>query len=347
VILKVGVIGTGMIGTDHIRRLTTVLSGASVIAVNDVDADRAKEVADALPGAVRVHADGVDLINDDNVDAVLVCSWGPTHEDFVLASIAAEKPVFCEKPLATTPEACLRILEAEVRSGHRLVQVGYMRRYDASYRALKAAVDDGVIGAPLMMHCTHRNPSVPSYYASDSAITDTAVHEIDMVRWLFGEEIVATSILTPRRSRHGGDLADPTILLLEMESGIIVDVEVSVNIRYGYDIRGEVVGEDGTAALGEMSPVTLRVNGSLVNQIPAGWRERFLRAYDTELQEWIDAVRSGGPVGPSSWDGYAAAAVSDAALQARRTGARVVIDLADRPALYSAAGRTGHGEAER
>jgi myo-inositol 2-dehydrogenase / D-chiro-inositol 1-dehydrogenase len=347
VILKVGVIGTGMIGTDHIRRLTTVLSGASVVAVNDVDADRAKEVADALPGGARVHADGVDLINDDNVDAVLVCSWGPTHEDFVLASIAAEKPVFCEKPLATTPEACLRILEAEVRSGHRLVQVGYMRRYDASYRALKATVDDGVIGAPLMMHCTHRNPRVPSYYVSDSAITDTAVHEIDMVRWLFGEEIVATSILNPRRSRHGGDLPDPTILLLETQSGIIVDVEVSVNIRYGYDIRGEVVGEDGTAALGETSAVTLRVNGSLVNQIPAGWRERFIRAYDTELQEWIDAVRSGGPVGPNSWDGYAAAAVSNAALQARQTGARVVIELADRPALYSAGGRTGHGEDDR
>jgi myo-inositol 2-dehydrogenase/D-chiro-inositol 1-dehydrogenase len=185
------------------------------------------------------------------------------------------------------------------------------------------------------MHCTHRNPSVPAYYASDSAITDTAVHEIDMVRWLFDEEIVATDVLTPRRSRNGGDLPDPMILLLEMESGIVVDIEVSVNIRYGYDIRGEVVGEDGTAALGEASPVTVRHSGGVTSPVPADWRERFIRAYDTEFQEWIDAVRSGGELGPSAWDGYAAAVVSDAALEARRTGTRTAVQMADKPALYA------------
>jgi myo-inositol 2-dehydrogenase/D-chiro-inositol 1-dehydrogenase len=200
---------------------------------------------------------------------------------------------------------------------------------------LKAVVAGGTIGAPLIMHCTHRNPSVPSYYESDSAITDTAVHEIDMVRWMFDEEIVATTVLNPRRSRHGGELADPTILLLEMASGIVVDVEISVNIRYGYDIRGEVVGEDGTAALGESSPVTVRREGAVTTRVPDDWRERFIRAYDIELQEWADAVRSGGDFGPSSWDGYAAAAVSDAALEARRSGARTVVSLADKPALYA------------
>jgi myo-inositol 2-dehydrogenase/D-chiro-inositol 1-dehydrogenase len=282
-----------------------------------------------------VHPDGQALINDSDVDAIVVCSWGPTHEEYVLASIAAGKPVFCEKPLATTQDACFRILEAEVGTGRRLVQVGYMRRYDAAYRALKSSVDTGTIGLPLMMHCTHRNPSVPSYYDSDSLITDTAVHEIDMVRWLFGEEIVATATLSPRQSRNGGDLPDPVILLLEMASGILVDVEISVNIRYGYDIRGEVVGENGTAALGEASPITLRLNGGIVNRVPTDWRERFIRAYDVEFQEWIDAVRSGGEFGPSSWDGYAAAVVSDAALEARRTNTRVAVQLPDRPSLYA------------
>jgi myo-inositol 2-dehydrogenase/D-chiro-inositol 1-dehydrogenase len=283
-----------------------------------------------------VHPDGQALINDSEVDAIVVCSWGPTHEEYVLASIAAGKPVFCEKPLATTQRACLRILEAEVGTGRRLVQVGYMRRYDAAYRALKSSVDTGTIGLPLMMHCTHRNPSVPAYYDSNSLITDTAVHEIDMVRWLFGEEIVATATLSPRRSRNGGDLPDPLILLLEMASGILVDVEISVNIRYGYDIRGEVVGENGTVALGEASPVTLRLNGGIVNRVPTDWRERFIRAYDVEFQEWIDAARSGGALGPSSWDGYAAAVVSDAALEARRTNTRVTVQLPDRPSLYAA-----------
>ena len=334
--LKVGVIGTGMIGKDHIRRLTGVLSGASVVAVTDVDAEMAKAAAADIPGGALVHPDGKALINDSDVDAIVVCSWGPTHEDYVLASIAAGKPVFCEKPLATSQDACLRILEAEVAAGRRLVQVGYMRRYDAAYRALKSTVDEGTIGLPLMMHCTHRNSSVPAYYDSDSLITDTAVHEIDMVRWLFGEEIVATATLSPRRSRNGGDLPDPLVLLLEMASGILVDVEISVNIRYGYDIRGEVVGENGTVALGEASPITLRLDGGVVNRVPADWRERFIRAYDIELQEWIDAVRTGGELGPNSWDGYAAAVVSDAALQARRTNSRVTVQLPERPALYDA-----------
>src|SRR5215470_13348361 len=146
--LNVGVIGVGMIGQDHIRRLTHVLSGARVAAVTDVDVDRAKSVASGLPGA-RTHETGQDLIHDDEVDAVVVCSWGPTHEEYVLACIEAGKQVFCEKPLATTEQACLRIMDAEMAAGRRLVQVGFMRRYDAAYQALKKTVDSGAIGAPL------------------------------------------------------------------------------------------------------------------------------------------------------------------------------------------------------
>src|SRR3712207_877958 len=159
--VNVGVIGVGMIGQDHIRRLTQVLSGARVSAVTDVDLDRAKSVAGGLPGEVQVHATGQDLIADDGVDAVVVASWGPTHEEYVLASIAAGKQVFCEKPLATTREACERILDAEVAAGRRMVMVGFMRRYDDGYRAMKAAITGGEIGAPLVFHSAHRNASVP------------------------------------------------------------------------------------------------------------------------------------------------------------------------------------------
>ena len=331
--LKVGVVGTGMIGQDHIRRMTRVLSGVRVTAVTDVDAETAGKVAAAI--GATVHATGEDLIADPEVDAVVVCSWGPTHEQYVLASIAAGKPVFCEKPLATTQQACLRIVDAEVAHGSRLVQVGFMRRYDVAYRALKKVVDSGQIGAPLMMHCAHRNPDVPAYYEKESAIVDTAVHEIDMVRWMFGAEIAATRVLIPRKSRNGGPLQDPLFLILEMADGVLVDVEISVNIRYGYDIRGEILGEDGTAALGELSPVSVRRGGLVATPVPADWRERFIRAYDVEFQEWIDSIALGGePLGPSAWDGYAAAVVSDAGVAALRGGERVEVTLAEKPKLY-------------
>ncbi len=331
--VRVGVIGVGMIGQDHIRRLTNVLAGCRVVAVSDVDLARAQEAASGVPGS-RVHTTGQELIRDEEVDAVLVASWGPTHEEYVLASIEAGKLVFCEKPLATTQEACLRIIDAEVAAGRQLVQVGYMRRYDTAYRALKEVVDGGSIGTPLIVHCAHRNPSVPAHYTREMAISDTAVHEIDVVRWLLEEEIVATTVLTPRRSRHGGELQDPLIVLFESESGVLVDVEVCVNIRYGYDIRGEVVGEDGTAALADSSPVVVRTNGAVTSRVPTDWRERFIRAYDIELQEWIDAVAAGQATGPSSWDGYAVAAVSDAALEAMRTGARTTVRQREKPELY-------------
>src|SRR6476619_7992256 len=186
-----------MIGKDHIRRLTTVLAGSTVVAVTDVNLDEAKRVADGVPGAA-VYSTGQELIKADDVDAIIVCPWGPTHEEYVLAAIEAGKPVFCEKPLATTQEACLRIIDAEVAFGRRLVQVGYMRRYDAAYRAMKDVVDSGELGTPLIMYSGHRNPEVPAHYTREMAITDTAVHDIDTARWLLGEEIVAAQVLKPR-----------------------------------------------------------------------------------------------------------------------------------------------------
>ena len=337
--VTIGVIGVGMIGQDHIRRLTHVLAGSRVVAVSDVDPARTKEVAGSLPEPARVHATGEELIADPGVQAVIVASWGPTHEEYVLASVWAGKPVFCEKPLATTEEACSRIIDAEVEAGRRLVQVGFMRRYDAAYRAMKDVVDSGHIGTPLLVHSRHRNPSVPEHYTREMAITDTAVHDFDTVRWLLGEELVSATVLTPRRSRHGGELQDPLLMLFETESGALVDVETSVNIRYGYDIRGEIVGEDGTVALADTAPVLVRRNGTVSSRVPEDWRERFIRAYDVELQEWVDAVAAGrGATGPSSWDGYAAAVVSDAAVEALRSGTKVPVTLRDKPDLYDKEG---------
>lgn len=334
--VRIGVIGVGMIGQDHIRRLTHVLSGARVVAVTDVDLDRAKTIADDLPG-VRLHQTGQDLIVDPEVDAVVVTSWGPTHEEYVLAAIAAGKQVFCEKPLATTREACERILDAELAAGRRLVMVGFMRRYDAQYRSMKEAVTSGDIGAPLLMHAAHRNQSVPDHFTSDMTITDSTVHDIDVARWMFDDEIAAVTVLTPRtRSNAAEGFHDPLFVLLEMASGVLVDVEASVNAAYGYDIRGEVVCETGTVELSESAGAIVKRAGGYAGRVPVDWRERFVRAFDTEFQAWIDAVAAGGTTGPSAWDGYAATIGTDAGLEALRTRQRVPITMRERPDLYKA-----------
>jgi myo-inositol 2-dehydrogenase / D-chiro-inositol 1-dehydrogenase len=334
--VNLGVIGAGLIGQDHIRRFTTVLSGAKVAAVTDVDLDRAHSVAGKLHD-VRVHQTGRDLVLDEDIDAVVVTSWGGTHEEYVLAAIQAGKHVFCEKPLATTREACDRIVDAEAAAGRRLVMVGFMRRFDRGYQAMKQTLARGDIGAPLLFHSAHRNPAVPSSVGTDGVIVDTCVHDIDIARWLLDAEVAAVQAFAPRRSSHAaGHLQDPLVLVLEMTNGTLVDVEAAVNIAYGYDIRGEIVAETGTVELAESNDVIVKRDGCYRGHVPGDWRERFVRAYDAELQQWIDAVSTGTSTGPSSWDGYAATVVSDAGLQAFHSGKRVEVAMREQPALYDA-----------
>lgn len=334
--LNIGVIGTGAIGQDHIRRCSFALSGARVVAVNDINQEQAKKVVTDLGIEAEIYADGHALIEAANVDAILVTSWGPSHEEFVLSAIKAGKPVFCEKPLAVTAEGCKRIVEAEMAFGRRLVQVGFMRPYDQGYRALKAAIDGGQIGEPLMLHCAHRNPRVGQAYTTDMAITDTLIHEINVLGWLLDDHYVSAQVIFPRKSSKAlPHLKDPQIVLLETAKGTRIDVEIFVNCQYGYDIQCEVVGERGIARLPEPSSVQLRSEARLSNAILVDWKDRFIAAYDVELQAFIDAVNAGRVGGPSAWDGYTAAVTADACVVAQRSGKVEPITLPERPAFYA------------
>jgi myo-inositol 2-dehydrogenase / D-chiro-inositol 1-dehydrogenase len=332
--LNVGVIGVGKIGQDHIRRLTETLAGARVVAVSDADSARAKDVAARLSGA-SVHATGEALIAAKDVDAVLVTSWGATHAAYVLAAIRADRPVFCEKPLADTEKECLAIVEAEAALGRRLVQLGFMRRFDPQYRAMKETIHSGAIGFPLMFHSVHRNPSSPAHFKATMAITDTAVHDIDIARFLLDDEPVAIAVKAPRANRRAGGVADPLLMLMDMRSGALVTIETSIHVAYGYDIRGEVIGETGTVSLAEQSEVVIKANGAFSGRVFDDWPARFAPAFDVEFRAWIAAAAKGGAAGPSAWDGYVATAATLAGVRALETGAREPIKLQERPPLYA------------
>jgi myo-inositol 2-dehydrogenase/D-chiro-inositol 1-dehydrogenase len=330
--VRTGLIGVGLMGAEHARLLSEVVSGSAVAAVFDLDSARAETVA-AGCGA-RVFDDPMVLIKDDSIDAVLIASADRTHEQFVLACLAAGKPVLCEKPLTPDVAGSIRVMAAECEFGRRLVTVGFMRRYDPGYAELKAALLGADLGRPLLMRCVHRNAaSVP--VPSAVLITGSAVHEIDIARWLLGEELVSVTVHCPRPSANSGDTQDPMLLVLASASGVLVDVEVFLNARYGYDVRCELVAENGAVLLDSPPSTVRRVAGQSARAVPADWRQRFGEAYRLELQDWVDGVAADEPArGASVWDGYAATLVADAGVRALARGRTQEAQLGDKPVLY-------------
>ncbi len=237
--------------------------------------------------------------------------------------------------MATTEADCSAILDAEAAFGRRLVQIGFMRRFDTPYRAMKDAVQKGAIGAPLMFHSVHRNASSPGHFKAMMAITDTAVHDIDIARFVLDDEPVAIAVKAPRGNSRAGGVADPLFTLMDMRSGALVTIETSVHIAYGYDIRGEVIGETGTVSLAETSDVIVKSNGAYSGHVPGDWPERFGPAFDAEFRAWIAAAAQGGAAGPSAWDGYVATAATLAGVRALASGVREPIALREKPALYA------------
>jgi len=327
--VRVGVIGAGIMGADHVNTLHRSVSDAVVTMVADVDIERAKRTAQPVRGAIAT-ADGFALIADGAVDAVVIASHDSTHAALVLAAIEAGKPVLCEKPLAPTVAECLSIVRAEAGgpAGKPLISLGFMRRFDPGYTDMKQALADGSIGNPLLVHCVSRGVSSAPNASNESSVTGSAIHEFDVLPWLLGSPIVEVSWYSGRPSGLVDGFTDPHLILLRTADGVLSTLEVFLNARYGYDVRCEIVGEQGTLALREPARTATDLSRGRTVGYPADWRPRFADAYRLELQAWINLLESGDS---GQWtelatahDGLVAGAVAEAVIESMHDGGRTV-----------------------
>ena len=290
---------------------------------------------------MTAYADPLALVAAPEVDAVVIASPGFVHEEQVLACLQHGKAVLCEKPLTMDDDSALRLVQAEAALGRRLVTVGFMRRFDPEYAA--APGRDHLRGArPVAAPAQH--PPQPLGAQRRLPLRDDRARQ-PRAR---GRRVAlpvrpggrrgdgAVAQRRPRTPAPG--VVDPQVSVFRMSGGGLVTNEVFVNSQVGYEVRFEAVAERGslTAGLSSAGVLTTRVaadGGSWGGTVPEDYRRRFARAYDIEVQSWADAVRAGGVVGPSAWDGYAATAVSTAGMASLATGRPVPVHLAERPPL--------------
>ena len=332
-IVNVGVIGTGMIGSLHAGILSGRKNGARVVAVMDLDGDRAA-VAAADCGGARVFADADALIEAADVDAVLIASPDAFHAKGALACIAAGKLVLCEKPMATSRADAERILRAEIAAGRRMVQVGFMREYDRAHRALLDLLRSGDIGRALRFRGIHMNPYRSSHATVDTAIVNSLIHDIHSARFMMGAEITEAFVRWVPAIPKDARSARYAIIHISFDSGAIGTLEWSGDSGYGYEVEVEITGENGAAGTtGVHSPI-LRQGGTRSQAITPDWPERFFDAYVDELAAWTGSVLAGRATGPSAWDGYMSLVVAEACIKSTESGQPEPVAGMERPAMY-------------
>ena len=340
--LKIGIIGCGAIGRDHCRRIIQTVPGATVVAVADYVAAAADDTAERF--GIRSFGNDCDgLIKDPEVEAVMITSIDATHHDYVMKALAEEKWCFCEKPLSQNAADCEEIIARELQIGKRLVQVGFMRRYDRGYAEMKRIIQSGEIGAPLLIKACHRNVSQGPGFKTENGITNVAIHELDICRWLLDDEYEDAQAVRVRQSANSTKGYDnPQVVLLRTKKGCFIDVEVQVADGYGYDIQCEVVCENGTVKLPDPYAVVRRsrpqgwdsLNPAESMPIMTDWKERFIEAYDIEMCKWVESVHQGKLTGPSAWDGYVACVAGDALNASRGTSQFLPVKTIEKPELY-------------
>jgi myo-inositol 2-dehydrogenase/D-chiro-inositol 1-dehydrogenase len=328
--MRIGLLGAGRIGRIHGGNIAAH-PRAALAAVADADAGAAHRLA-AASGATIASVDAI--IEARDIDAVLICTPTDTHADLIERAARAGKAVFCEKPVdldAGRIRACLDV----VRAANAKLMVGFNRRFDPSFAAVRRRIDAGDIGAVELVTVLSRDPAPPppSYLArSGGLFRDMMIHDFDMARFLIGEEPVEVhavgSCLVDREIAAAGDV-DTAAVLLKTASGKIAQISNSRRATYGYDQRVEVHGSLGLLAAGNRRPTTVEHAGAagyLRDPVLPFFLERYAEAYRLELDAFVATVLDGAPLAPSGEDGLRAQLLADAATQAAATGRQVRVD---------------------
>lgn len=333
--LQVGVVGAGGMGSRHARNLLRSGEGVRIVAVADADLGRAEKLA-AECGASRIYQDGRELIADPEVEAVVVASPDPTHAGYVWACLEADKPVFCEKPLATRAEEARAIVDREVEVRRRLVQVGFQRRYDPEFQALRKALAEGAAGRPVLYRMWHRNVRASFPPDSNTAVlVNAAIHDLDEVRWLSGQEVqvVHSVVGCAVDASLAPGVFDLQLIQLGLWDGALAVVELNLSAGYGYEVGVEVCGDRGSLTAGLPRGVVVRSSGRCGTPVPTDWLERFEDAYLAEVVGWVANLRQGSPW-PHAWDGYVSLLLAEACAASLATGKPVRLPPQASPPLY-------------
>jgi len=318
--LGIGVIGLGRLGSAYGRYFTGRIAGATLVAVSDVDESLAASRATEY-GVANWYGRYPDLLADKQVDGVVIVSPTSTHKEIVLEAAKRGLPIFCEKPLSIAlPEA--REMQRAVEQTGVFFQMGFMRRFDRGYVAAKRKIEAGAIGQPVVFKSSSRDPYRPSLEYLDPAhsgglFVDCGIHDLDLARWYMGEIDSVYSIggtLAYPEMKAIGDV-DNAITSLSFMSGALGTIDLSRNGVYGYDIRTEILGTEGTLKIGYLreTPIMVMTKEGITHDTVPYFTERFEQAYITQLQDFVENVLQGKSPAVTCADGVAALQASVAA----------------------------------
>ncbi len=310
--IRLALIGLGGMGSAHLEIIAD-LPQATITALADPHAPFADRAAALTPGAA-VSYDPIDCVTNADIDAVIIATADDTHFDITQACIARGLPVLCEKPLTTTANQSRRIVDAEQAAGRPLVQVGWMRRFDTDYHALHHQLHEANGGTPVLISQRHRNPLSVIKFDQRELVTSSASHDIDIFRWLTGDDITEVSA-TSTTSSDGNTVL--VVLTLTSQSGALGVMELVRGPGLSYDIGCEIITSTGplTLTASEPDPADLLHPGA------EAWMQRFAHAYRAQDAAWLAAIANGTNVaGATASDGYAVNTVIDAALASLASG---------------------------